>query len=74
MSAIEPDVLTIPQLAARWQVSRATLYRRIAAGTLPMFEPSPNVTRIRMEVVRAIERGEPPPDTLDAQPQPRRLR
>jgi excisionase family DNA binding protein len=34
-TAENASLLTVPEVAARWKVSRSTVWRRIAAGELP---------------------------------------
>jgi predicted DNA-binding transcriptional regulator AlpA len=62
--------MSIPELAARWKLSRQTLYRRMATGELPYVEVL-GVRRILAEVVEAVERGE---DPAQAPPTPLRRR
>lgn len=50
-----PDVFTIPELAARWRVSRHTVTAAIRAGRLAAFKVGDRCYRIRADEVTRYE-------------------
>ena len=54
--------LTIPQLCRRWQLSRKTVYKFIAAEILPAWKVGPHLYRIAIDDVLRLEaRNKMPP-------------
>ncbi len=55
---VSPEFLTVTQLAERWQVSEATIYRLMASGELAKTKIGTKVVRFaRAEVERFEVRG-----------------
>lgn len=44
-----PRLLTVPQVAARLQLSRQTIYRKIAGGQIPAVQIGPRRSAIRVD-------------------------
>ncbi len=49
------ETLTLEQLAARWQVSRRDLARRIKDGRLPVVRLGPRTVRVLVADVKRLE-------------------
>jgi excisionase family DNA binding protein len=53
-----PVVLTAEQLAERWQLTRAQVYRLARTGEIPAIPCLGRYRRFSLAVIEAIERGE----------------
>jgi excisionase family DNA binding protein len=52
------EILTVEQLAERWQVDKGWIYRKAREGRLPSIPPPGKYVRFRLDVIEAFERGE----------------
>jgi excisionase family DNA binding protein len=52
------EILTVEQLAARWQVEPGWIYAKVREGRLPKIPPPGKYVRFRADVIEAFERGE----------------
>ena len=59
---VGPEWLTVSQLCRRWQLSRKTVYKFIAAEILPAWKVGPHLYRIAIDDVLRLEaRNKMPP-------------
>jgi excisionase family DNA binding protein len=52
------QILTAEQLAARWQVTTAWIYRKVREGELPTVPLPGRVVRFRADQIEAFELGQ----------------
>jgi excisionase family DNA binding protein len=52
---LSPQWYTVAQLCHRWQLSRQTIYKYIAAGLLPVWRVGPHLYRIATQDVARFE-------------------
>ena len=54
MTVSNPEWLTVSEAAAYLKVTRATLYRWVREGRLPLFKVGPRLSRLRFDDVASL--------------------